>query len=216
MKEVLYDGKFAASADPNQVLYYMHRDVHRECDGDAFRKAHRRYDITVIPPATLGDERVKTVGHYHELTMKGVSYPELYEVLSGTAHFMIFRRERRGGKDIDSRIAEAMLIEARAGQKVFVPCDFGHVMISPSSEVLVTSNIVEWKFKSLYEPVGMMRGAPYFELVNGSVVENMRFTTLPGLKKADASAPAISLGLGKECIYDLFVESPKDFAFLEP
>ncbi|VVB76955.1 Glucose-6-phosphate isomerase [uncultured archaeon] len=218
MKEVLHDRRLAESGDMTQVLYYMHRDVRRERDAETFRNARRRYDITVIPPATLGDELVKTVGHYHELAPKGVSFTELYEVLSGTAHFMIYRRKRIGGKDLDDRIAEAVLIEAKAGQKVFVPSDFGHVMINPSRDVLVTDNIVEWKFKSLYEPVGRMGGAPYFELVDGTAVKNARFAALPALEKVSASAhaPTLGLKLGRDCIYDLFVRSPQGFGFLEP
>ena len=218
MMDVLHDRKFATTADAAQILYYMYRDVHAEADGSAFGNARRRYDITVIPPAALGDELVKTAGHYHELARSGVSYPELYEVLGGTAHFLIFRREREGGKDVDNRIAEAVLIEAKAGQKVYVPPDFGHVMINPSHEVLVTCNIVESGFKSLYDPVRRMGGAPYFELVNGDAVANERFAELVELERVGAQeyGPTKGLGLGEGCIYDLFVESPQSFGFLEP
>jgi glucose-6-phosphate isomerase, archaeal len=218
MMDVLHDRKFATTADAAVVLYYMYRDVHAEADGSAFGKARRRYDITVIPPAALGDELVKTAGHYHELAQSGVSFPDLYEVLSGTAHFLIFRRVRDGGKDIDDRIAEAVLIEAKAGQKVYVPPDFGHVIINPSHEVLVTSNIDESRFKSLYDPVRRMGGAPYFELVNGEAVANERFAALPELRRIGAQEyePTRRLGLGDGCIYDLFVESPQRFGFLEP
>lgn len=43
-----------------------------------------RYDITVIPPAVLAGEYVKTKGHYHpENPPAGIGYPELYQVLAG-------------------------------------------------------------------------------------------------------------------------------------
>jgi glucose-6-phosphate isomerase, archaeal len=218
MRDVLYDRKFAASADMSQVLYHMYRDVHAEADGGAFGTARRRYDVTVIPPAALGDELVKTAGHYHELAGNGSSYPELYEVLAGTAHFLVFKRAREGKTDMDDRIADAELVEAKAGQKVYVPPDFGHVMINPSHEVLVTCNIVESRFKSLYDPVRRMGGAPYFELVNGDVVANERFAEVPALTRvgAESYAPTGRLGLGDASVYDLFIESPKRFGFLEP
>lgn len=224
MAEVLADPKYArtalaSDAEKSKILYYMHRNVHRKEDEKALSKFRRRYDVTVIPPAMLGQEYVKTVGHYHELSRKGVSFPELYEVMSGVAHFLIFRRKKVGGKDADDRIQDAVLIEAVAGDKVFVPCDYGHVMINPARHVLVTNNIVEWKFKSLYEPVGKMAGAPYFELSGEKTVPNERFAELSPLSKIKAKdySPTIGLHLDRNTvIYDIFARSPEKFGFLEP
>jgi len=224
MAEVLADTKYARSAlasdsEKNKVLYYMHRNVHRKEDEPALKKYRRRYDVTVIPPAMLGNEYVKTIGHYHELSRKGPSFPELYEVMAGVAHFLIFKRRKVDGKDADDRIQDAILIEAAAGDKVFVPSDYGHVMINPGSRVLVTNNIVEWKFKSLYEPVGKMAGAPYFELAGERTVRNERFVELSPLSKIKAKdySPTRDLHLDRgTVIYDIFARSPEKFAFLEP
>jgi glucose-6-phosphate isomerase len=224
MAEVLADTNYARKALANEtekskVLYYMHRNVHKKEDEKTLAKFRRRYDVTVIPPATLGKEYVKTVGHYHELSRKGVSFPELYEVMSGVAHVLIFKRKRVAGKDLDDKITDAILIEAVAGDKVFVPSDYGHVMINPGKRVLVTNNIVEWKFKSLYEPVGKMAGAPYFELVGEKTIPNERFAEIAPLSKIKANdySPTAGLGLDKnEVIYDLIRFSPEKFAFLEP
>lgn len=224
MAEVLADHNYAryalsSDAEKSKALYYMHRNVHKKEDEKALSKYRRRYDVTVIPPAMLGDEYVKTAGHYHELSRKGVSFPELYEVMAGVAHFLIFKRKRVAGKDVDDKIADAVLIEAVAGNKVFVPCDYGHVMINPGKRVLVTNNIVEWKFKSIYEPVGKMAGAPYFELSGEKTVPNERFAELSPLSKIKAKdySPTAGLGLDRNnVIYDIFSRSPEKFAFLEP
>jgi len=224
MMEVLADAKYASSAlasdsEKSKILYYMHRNVHKPEDEKTLAKFRRRYDVTVLPPAMLGEEYVKTVGHYHELSKKGVSFPELYEVMAGTAHFLIFKRKRIAGKDFDDKIADAVLIEAVAGDKVFVPSDYGHVMINPTKRVLITNNIVEWKFKSLYEPVGKMAGAPYFELAGEKTVANGRFAELSPLSKIKARdySPTLNLGLDKShVIYDLFARNPEKFAFLQP
>jgi glucose-6-phosphate isomerase len=224
MAGVLFDHDYARRAlasgpEKSRVLYYMHRNVHRKKEEKTLAKFRRRYDVTVIPPAMLGKEYVKTVGHYHELSRKGVSFPELYEVMHGTAHFMIFKRRRTAGKGIDDRIVDAVLIEAVAGDRVFVPPDYGHVMINPAKRVLITNNIVEWKFKSLYEPVGKMAGAPYFELSGERIVPNRRFAELSPLCKIRARdySPTIALGLdGSEVVYDLFRLEPAKFSFLEP
>jgi glucose-6-phosphate isomerase len=221
MLPVLYDRQWAKAADSKRAYYYMHRDVHKAADKSSFSRHRRRYDVTVVPPATLGMELVKTIGHYHELSpAKGhLSFPELYEVLAGTAHFLLFKRKVVHGADADSRIEDALLLEAKAGQKAFMPPNYGHIMINPGKDVLVTSNLVEWKFKSLYEPVGKMAGGPYFELSDGSLVPNPRYSSLPVLKKVEASrhAPTAALGLGDaKPVYDLYAENPKRFAFLEP
>jgi len=224
MAEVLADSKYAKSAlasdaEKSKVLYYMHRNVHRPEEEKALKKFRRRYDVTVLPAGMLGNEYIKTVGHYHELSRKGPSFPELYEVMAGVAHFLIFKRKKIAGKDADDRIQDAVLIEAVAGDKVFVPSDYGHVMINPGRQVLVTNNIVEWKFKSLYEPVGRMAGAPYFELANEETVPNERFAELSPLSKIKAKdySPTLDLHLDRgTVIYDIFARSPEKFAFLEP
>ncbi|MHC1594300.1 MAG: glucose-6-phosphate isomerase family protein, partial [Methanotrichaceae archaeon] len=49
MKDVLYDQKWAASAE-NAELYYMYRDLYlSRADRDRLRDQGLRYDITIIP-----------------------------------------------------------------------------------------------------------------------------------------------------------------------
>ena len=220
MVPVLYDKAFAKSADLDCIYYYMHRGVKKAEDAGKFSQYRRRYDVTVVPPATLGKEFVKTIGHYHELSpAKGhFSFPELYEVLSGTAHFLLFKRKFEAGKDIDDRIDDAILLEAKAGEKAFMPPNYGHIMINPSEETLVTCNLVEWKFKSIYEPVAKLGGGPYFELANGSVEKNSNYAQVPAIRRVDAAdyGPTLSLGLTQSPAYDSFVKDPSKFGFLEP
>lgn len=221
MMEVLYDRDYANGADKGRELYYMHREQGRPADSAKFAQYDRRYDITVLPPARLGKEFTKTVGHYHELSGASghKSFPELYEVLHGTAHFLMFRRKISGGVDEDDCIDDAVLLEVRAGEKAYMPPNYGHIMINPTSEVLVTDNIVQRTFKSIYEPVGKMKGGPYFELVDGSAVPNPRFESLAPLRKVRATSHEETLALGldaKKPIYDLFLESPEKFGFLQP
>lgn len=73
MKMVIYDKAWAKTA-PNFEVYYMEREL-EEKDG-------LRYDITTIPPNMLGQEYVKTKGHYHI-----GRYQEIYIVLEGEGIF---------------------------------------------------------------------------------------------------------------------------------
>jgi len=66
MVEVVCDKQFLEHADLNTALYFMFRDVFAsEEDLRKIKERGLRYDITVMPPNTLGKEFVKTVGHYH-------------------------------------------------------------------------------------------------------------------------------------------------------
>ena len=48
-----------------------------------------RYDVTVIPPSVLCGEYVKTKGHYHPDNHHGVGYPEIYEIIEGSAEYLL-------------------------------------------------------------------------------------------------------------------------------
>jgi len=58
-------------------------------DRPAIERAGLRFDLTVLRPAIIGEEPVKTLGHYHNLAPGGLPYPELYQVVFGHAHFVL-------------------------------------------------------------------------------------------------------------------------------
>ena len=63
MRAVLYDEEFRRTAE-NVELYYMFRDVYEsEEDAAILRRRGLRYDITIIPPRTLGREFVLSLIH---------------------------------------------------------------------------------------------------------------------------------------------------------
>lgn len=69
----------------NIELNYLYRELARnEEELKLMREFRLRYNITVIPPAKLGKEYVKTAGHYHLKAPKAdVFYTEIYQVLEG-------------------------------------------------------------------------------------------------------------------------------------
>lgn len=178
MREVLMEpGKLGAGE-----CYYMHRGVCRERDCGAIERAGLRYDITVIPAIMHGREFNKTYGHFHE-RVKGagtkITYPEVYEVLQGKAHYLM--QNQTSG--------DVFFVEAKPGEKVVVPPNYGHVTINPSkTETLVMANWVERNFKSEYAEFRERRGAMYYE-TTGGFVENKNYkkggkTKIAGLKIA--------------------------------
>ena len=215
MRDVVYDIDWLKTA-PDRDLYYMYRDLAlSRNDRSAILDHHLRYDITVIPPGMLGVEYVKTAGHYHPC-IEGTTctYPEVYEVLKGTAHYLLQRCE--GG-----RIADVVMVEAAEGDKAIIPPNYGHVTINPSNQELWMSNWVSRDFSSLYEPYKKCGGAAYFELVDG-LVRNGRCNHIPDIRfLKPANVAKAGLGKGKE-MYGLvrdidklaFLNRPQDFDWL--
>lgn len=213
MTDVLFDRRFASEADPKTPLYQMYRDMHRPQDAELLKKHGLRYDVTAIFPKNLGREWNKTLGHYHP-TAPGSkhSYPELYEVLSGQLVFVLQKR-RQGTNEAE----DILLVSARAGDKVLVPPDYGHVMVNPSNETLVTANLVEATFKSDYAPVGEKGGMGVFLLDDGTTAKNPAYKDCPEPRRVTAdkleSNSALSFARGKNT-YASAIETPEKYSFL--
>ena len=217
LKEVVLDKNFLATADMDTELYYMFRAVSKdEEDEREIKDKGLRYDITIIPPNKLGLEFVKTKGHYHPfLPGSKMTYPELYEVLEGEAHYLLQRREQGRGTE---RITDVVVVKAKKGDKVIIPPNYGHVTINPSEATLKMANWVANAFSSIYEPIKRQGGAAYFELTNGEFVKNANYGGVPGirfLKPSDVEKElGLNLNLNKETeMYEL-IKQPETLAFL--
>ncbi len=219
MKEVLYDPGFLVTASMDTVpLYYMFREVAKtEADAQQITALGLRYDITIIPPLKLGLEFVKTAGHYHpRVPDSKLTYPEIYEVLEGEAHYLLQRREEAesGGE----AITDVILIRAHPGDKVIIPPNFGHVTINPTTTTLKMANWVARSFSSIYEPYREHGGAAYFELTSKEFVRNERYTAVPAIKFLRPSATwlrGLELSIVKP-MYELLQEPTKLEFLLKP
>lgn len=217
MREVVYDVEWFKSA-PDMDLYYMYRDLYlSKRDHSIMLNNGLRYDITVIPPLMLGVEHVKTAGHYHPFVDgTGYSYPEVYEVLKGTAHYLLQKHE-------GDRIVDVILVEAQEGDKLIIPPNYGHVTINPTNnKVLKMSNWVSRDFESNYEPIKKCGGAAFFELTDERFIRNSRCnpsSDIRFLKPTNISE--VGFSKGKELyklIHDVeklaYLNKPQDYDWL--
>lgn len=209
MKKVLQD----PTAPMPSEFYYMYRDIHRKEDEDIIRRKKLRYDITMIPGFLIGKEFNKTVGHYHSLVPKTkLSYPEIYEVLTGCAHYLLQK-----SLPPYNQIEEVMLIEALPGDKVIIPPNFGHITINPKNETLVMANWMADNLSSIYEPYNRFRGGCYYEIISDNgyqIIPNPNYSSLPELKWRKASCIEI-FGINKNLpMYQSFLQNPDKFDFL--
>ena len=176
MTDVIFDQAWLAGAEDFD-LYFMFRDLYlSRADKEKLLAQGLRYDITIIPPAMLGKEYIKTAGHYHPLVPGGaVTYPELYEVLEGEALYLLQSEDH----------SDVAVVHASAGDKVLVPPGYGHVTINRSNKTLKMANFVARDFSSLYEPYRAKGGAAYFFTREGWI-KNQRCSEAADLRRLDA------------------------------
>lgn len=164
------------------VPYLGYRKLYLPKDKELVESQHLEYDLTIIPPLMLGDEFNKTLGHYHaNIPGTDIAHPELYEVISGHALFLIQKMDPEFKKVID-----VIGIEAQAGDKIVYPPNYGHIIVNIGSEVLVTANWLSTDYKPLYEPVADYHGMAYYAVkdVAGkySFVKNQNYSSHPEVR----------------------------------
>ncbi|MDD5566350.1 MAG: glucose-6-phosphate isomerase family protein [Candidatus Omnitrophica bacterium] len=205
MREVILD---KAVTRPEE-LYYMYRDVYAHKDSGLLQSHKLRYDVTLIKPDMLGKEYMKTAGHYHP-----GDFGELYEVLYGRCFCLL---QRHGSNDT-AVIEEAILVKAEAGQKIVIPPGFGHILVNPGPQHLVTSNWVSSEFKSEYELYRETQGAAYFiikENAKVAYVPNPNFKQVAALRIVEPAGRIEAFGLAEGIpMYPLIHRSPDKLAFL--
>lgn len=143
-----------------EVLYAMYRGTGLEKDQWALTTAGLRYDVTVIFPGTVGAEYVKTVGHYHpRVPGQPWTYPEIYQVLSGSAHFLL----QKGG-EISGEVDDFIVADFSEGDILVIPPFYAHVTTNPGSRPLVMANFIASEFQSQYDPVKLRKGLAFYDV----------------------------------------------------
>lgn len=199
MREVLADPVCTTGVP----LYFMYRDCFRSGDREWLLDSDIRFDITLIPALTLCGEYIKTKGHYHPASPGGTGYPEVYQVLSGEAHYLLQNRS----------LSDIVVVPAQTGEVVCVPPDYGHVTINAAPRRLIMANIVSRRFESVYGDYEEMHGAAFYFLESSGWVKNPAYPAVRPLRTVQAKEiPALNLRHGVP-LYDLITERA-DLRFL--
>jgi glucose-6-phosphate isomerase len=193
-------------------VYFMYRDLARSnVDREWLRDQNLRYDVTVIPPSVLCGEYVKTKGHYHPDNPQGVGYPEIYEILEGSAEYLLQ----------DKTLSDAVVVTAVKGDIVLIPPGYGHVTINPGTTTLVMANIVSTAFESIYEDYEDLRGAVYYRMEREGYVKNGQYPTHPPLRYIRKCNGTGFPGIQNRSLYSIigekntlmFLNHPEQFQF---
>ncbi|MFO7967606.1 MAG: glucose-6-phosphate isomerase family protein [Archaeoglobaceae archaeon] len=182
---------FPQSLEEDFDAYYMFRDVYySRQDKERITERKLRYDITVIPPNSVGGEYIKTYGHYHPEVEKGLSYTEIYEVLEGTALYLLQKEE-------NGEVTDVIIVEASSGDKVIIPPNYGHVTINPSNKLLKMANWVHRGFSSEYRSFEKKKGACYYFTHDGWI-KNEMYSDPPTLNFVQPNPNALGLKRSEE------------------
>ncbi len=162
----------AGGPDP---VYRVWRGICLKNEKERIKNSDLRLDITLMPAGKIGDEFVKTAGHYH------LSYPEMYFILSGRAYILTQSYDKN-----PKTLTAVNLTEASAGERVFISRGFGHNTINVFNEPLLFATLMDKNAVDDYKSYQNTHGASYYFLDNGNlvdIVKNPNYDSIPELKK---------------------------------
>jgi len=138
MAGLLGDPDYHKTDDP---YYDFYKAIVEDDVRQKFSLRNMRYDSTVIMKGFGGNEFKKTSGHFHCLVPgKKVSYPEYYQVVRGTALFVMQKVDDENAARM--KVNDLMLAEVKAGEAIVVPPGYGHCTVNISDETMVFINLI--------------------------------------------------------------------------
>ena len=205
LESVLYDMGCLRHLGSDLPVYEVYRDCCDDGARDLLRKHGLRYDVTVIPPLLLGEEYVKTLGHYHLPVGEVSAHPEIFEVLEGEAVFLV---QKQSGEEV----VDVSLLYAKEGEKVLVPPGRGHIVINASSRRLVVGCLISRSCVRAYDPYVTKRGAAFYLLTGGRLVRNPNYSSAPEVRVLRGEhLPFLERGSG---LVQMFLKDPSRLALL--
>ena len=172
MKEVLMD----STAPGPEIHYYM------------IRGGVDKTNITVWESGLVGQEYIKTYGHYH---VGGIS--ETYKVIQGEGVVLLQTRKENGlGNFIDDEIENFFCLKVKIGDSVFIPSGTAHLVANTGKIWLVTSDNSPVNFEEVdaaslpghadYEPIKKLQGFAYYLIEEEGLpklVKNPKYKVIP-------------------------------------
>ena len=134
------------SPDANgpQVHYYV------------IRGGMDKTNVTVWEVGKVGEEYIKTYGHYHAGEIS-----ETYKILQGEGVFLLQKRKTGiDGNLLDDTLESFIAVKVKENDKVFIPSGYGHLVVNTGKTWLVTSDNSPVNFEKK-DPVSLPGHAEY-------------------------------------------------------
>lgn len=196
-----------SAADPGDesVLYDTFVDVYEKADHDAFAGSRLGFNLTSIRSSPVGDEAPKTHGHVHSPKPDGWPPAEVYEVLHGSAVFLL--QDLHSGPE--SRVAYA--VHAEVGDVLVIPGAMFHSSINAGAERLVFADLCRRGMSDVYQDIRDAHGFSYLRSAAGEMRPNPAYSSVPELVQMSAEEWA-QRKIGS--IYRTLRDNPAELAFL--
>jgi glucose-6-phosphate isomerase len=203
LTEVYLDKAACRGAD---AAYWMFNGVYIKSDSVRLSRSPIRYELTLFPDKFIGREFIKSHGHIHKPEPRsGIDYPEICEVLIGTAHFFFQTLDPDGPSS-----SEAFVVEVKAGEKIVIPPGYDHLTINPGPGPMLFADVVALSCGGIYTRFKTAGGAAYLEVEQAGqaqFIPNPKYIALPALQKATPKEfPELDLWSGKS-LYAAFLEN---------
>jgi len=89
-------------------------------------------------------------------------------VLKGKAVFLLQKDNPSGSVDV-------IIVDAKKGDVVLMPPNYGHVTINNGEETLVLANLIYKNFSSLYDEYKRNKGGAYYYTKDHELVQNTNY-----------------------------------------
>ena len=157
------------------------------------RGGSKKRNITVWEAGTIGGEYIKTYGHYHVGKLD-----ETYWIIEGEGIALLQKMVEENGVSQPDRIEEFKAISVKAGDSVYMPPGYGHLVVNigktwfataDDSPVEGSGDNASMPGHADYELVKKMRGFAYYvvekdgkpALVKNPLYKEIRKADLGGL-----------------------------------
>ncbi len=171
MKEVLMD----STAPGPEVHYYM------------IRGGVDKTNITIWETGLVGQEYIKTFGHYH---VGDIS--ETYKIIQGEGVVLLqIRKKDDQGSPVDDEIESFFCLKVKPGDEVFIPSGTAHLVANTGKTWLVTSDDSPVDFNDVdpislpghadYEPIKNLRGFGFYLIEEDGLklIKNPKYKAVP-------------------------------------
>jgi glucose-6-phosphate isomerase len=202
---------------PNDPAYMM--DI---LDGapteiqDVLDRYQLTYSLVLLPPRKIGNEFVKTTGHYHPpIPGTALGYPEVYIQLYGRLFLVLQRRSAEN----PAVIMDYVVVEMTPGFTITIPPNYAHCLVNATGEPALMAGLYGKGFKPDYQMTRERHGLAYY-LVAGQdgkpeAVPNPHYAEHPEiswLKSLDGTHFAPDFA--DQPVWSSFLQNPDAFAFL--
>lgn len=179
MTEVLMD----PSSKGPEIHYYM------------IRGGKDKKNITVWETGLIGNEYIKTYGHYHVGDLD-----ETYWIINGEGIVLLQTRKKdSSGNPIDGEIESFYAITVKMGDSLFIPSGTAHLVVNTGKTWLVTADDSPVNFEEAdpaslpghadYEPIKKLQGFAYYCIEKDGKPELVKNTHYQSVPKATWLTP---------------------------